>query len=78
MFHTTPETRTARKPHQCTWCAFTIPVGEKYVAWVTFEDGLAGPNKMHEDCYEVASADGPFEYCPYENERPTNDRASKP
>jgi hypothetical protein len=70
MHHTQSEDRKARKEHKCTWCAQVIPVGETYVSWLTFEDGAAMPNKMHQECYDAASADGPFEYSPFDNERP--------
>jgi hypothetical protein len=70
MYYTESEKFTARKQHQCTYCAEMIEPGTRYVRWMSV-DSDAFSNKMHEECYEDVSADGsPFEYVPFSYERP--------
>jgi hypothetical protein len=78
MYSTPAVTLKARKEHRCTWCGQTIIVGEKYVRWASYDGGYCDTNKMHDECHEVAVADGPFEYCLYEGERPTKSEEVKP
>ena len=73
MYNTPPTTQVARKPHQCTFCAEAIKVGEKYERWASVEDTYF-TNKMHLECVEAAREDGGcggFEYIAYSNERPS-------
>ena len=71
MYCTPPETRTAKKMHQCMNCGEMIEVGEQYMRWVSFDD-TATTNKMHQECLEALQDDssGFFEYSPYSGERP--------
>jgi len=46
----TIEMRTAKKAHQCTNCGEEIVIGEKYVRWMSVDDGKAFSNKMHSLC----------------------------
>ncbi len=73
MYCTPTETRKARKPHRCTYCAEQIEVGDQYLRWMSVIDGKAITNKMHPECLTFLEEDacgGYFEYIPYEGERP--------
>ena len=74
MSYCTPEkTMTARKRHQCTYCADFINVGETYVRWALMGDRVF-TNKLHPECVEALDHDAAgepfFEYEPYGGERP--------
>lgn len=49
------ETRTARKPHRCAYCNGTVPVGQKYRAWVWVDGGHLYRSRAHERCIELTS-----------------------
>jgi predicted RNA-binding Zn-ribbon protein involved in translation (DUF1610 family) len=74
MYSTETETPTARKPHICMSCGERINAGEKYTRWRCYDDGDAGTNKMHPECYAMHCADAEgstWEYAPFSYERPT-------
>ena len=73
MYCTPSEMRTAKKAHQCTNCGEEIVIGEKYVRWMSVDDGKGFANKMHKEC--IASlidenGAGFWEYSPFSGERP--------
>ena len=73
MYCTPNEMRTAKKVHQCTNCGEEIVIGEKYVRWMSVDDGKGFANKMHKEC--IASlidenGAGFWEYSPFGGERP--------
>ncbi len=45
--------KSARKRHECTWCAEMIEVGESYVWWSYFDDNGASRVKLHPECDEA-------------------------
>lgn len=69
-FYNPPEDRTARKAHQCTYCAEKINVGEFYVHQTGVYDGRWYTTKMHPECFGDFIYSGDGEYTPYSNERP--------
>ena len=69
-FCNTHEFRTARKAHQCTYCAEPIAVGDFYVHQTGVYDGKWYTSKMHPECFEEACDEGDGEFMPYSNERP--------
>jgi len=75
-FYKPPESRMARKAHQCTYCAEEIDAGAEYVHQTGFYDGRWYTNKMHPECFaDMCEGDG--EFTPYSNDRPTFDNKEK-
>jgi len=71
MTHTDTKRIKARQPHRCSSCAEIIDAGTVYARWVTFDDGGAGTNKMHEECFAMHdAAAGSWEYELHGHERP--------
>lgn len=70
MFCTPSITRTARKPHRCTYCGEAINIGDKYETWRSVDDGWF-TNKMHPECSADMSESGEYEYSTYCNDRPS-------
>lgn len=70
--HCTPlEKLTARKAHRCMSCGEPIAPGEVYYRWRSYDNGDAGTNKMHPECYEMHDAEGgQWDYSPCNYERP--------
>ena len=69
-FYNTEEHRTARKPHQCTYCADPISIGESYTFQKGNYEGRWFESKMHPECWDDMCDIGDGEYTPYSNERP--------
>lgn len=69
-FYNPHEDRTARKAHQCTYCAEPISVGEHYVHQTGVYEGRWYTNKMHPECFQELCDEGEGEFAPYSNERP--------
>ena len=71
-FRNPGKTRTARKEHQCHYCAEMIMVGEKYIYQTGVYDYIWYSIKMHPECFDSLPAGGEDEeeYTPYGNERP--------
>ena len=71
-FYNPPKIRTARKPHQCTYCAEAINAGESYTHQTGVYDSKWYEDKMHPECFEeFCYDDGGFTR--YSNERPSAD-----
>ena len=74
MHCTESEKVSAKKRHQCTWCAEGIEPGSVYLRWASVDDGMWSKSKMHPECLQACrDADreyGTNEYDPYDNERP--------
>lgn len=68
-FYSPQERRTARKAHQCTYCAEPIAVGDEYVFQKGNYDCHWYENKMHPECFEELCCEGEGEFTPYSNER---------
>ena len=69
MFNTPATTQTARKVHQCSWCAKAIKAGESYERWASYVDGSCTTNKMHLACVPIcneACSEGDGTYIPGE------------
>lgn len=69
-FYNPHECRTARKAHQCIYCAETINVGDEYVHQTGVYEGKWYTSKMHPECFEGMCDGGEGEYTPYSHERP--------
>lgn len=72
-YYNPPEHRTARKVHQCTYCAEEINAGESYAHQTGVYDGSWYTSKMHPECFDDMIDSGDGEYTPYSNERPKAD-----
>lgn len=70
MFYSDTKTVVAKKTHVCTNCGQRIEVGESYKKWTSVDDCWF-TSKLHVECYESLAEDGPFEYTPYNGERPS-------
>ena len=69
-FHNPQKTRTARKEHQCHYCAELIMAGEKYIFQTGVYDCRWYSSKMHPECFDSVCDSGDGEYTPYSHERP--------
>lgn len=69
-FYSPSESRTARKPHRCTYCGEQINSGDTYTYQKGVYDGAWYESKMHPECFEDCFDGGEGEYTPYSNERP--------
>jgi len=69
-FYNPHEFRTARKQHQCTYCAEMIEPGETYCHQTVVYDGHWYTSKTHPECFDELCEDGEGEYTPYSNPRP--------
>ena len=75
-FYKPPESRMARKAHQCMYCAEEIDAGAEYVHQTGVYDGRWYTHKMHPECFaDMCEGDG--EFTPYSNDRPTFDNKEK-
>lgn len=67
----TPQTKTARKKHRCSWCGENILRGERYKSQFVVWEGDPWTKKMHMECADaeevydfdgdVISYDGSFQ-----------------
>ena len=69
-FYNPHECRTARKSHQCTYCAEEIDAGAEYAHQTGVYEGRWYTNKMHPECFEDMCGIGNGEFTPYSNDRP--------
>ncbi len=69
-FYNPHEIRTARKAHQCNYCAEEIDAGTEYSHQTGVYDGRWYTNKMHPECFADQCEEGEGEFTPYSNERP--------
>lgn len=58
--------QAARKAHRCEACYGPIPKGEVYTQQTGFWEGSAYRHRYHNECWEVLSEEGEFEYTPGE------------
>lgn len=70
-----PITRTAHKPHRCSYCGEPILAREIYT-WQTGNwDGAWFTSKMHPECFTELCDSGDEEYIPYCNDKPAIEAA---
>lgn len=65
--------KSAKKPHQCSWCGTKILTGEAYKKYRYFDSGDAGTVKMHPECLEAFESQDSWDkeegFSPGENPR---------
>jgi hypothetical protein len=69
-FHDTPTYPKARKQHRCAPCSHIIAVGEQYVQQTGFFEGKPYRTKYHQECWDMLSEEGIFEFTPGELDPP--------
>lgn len=47
------ETRAARKPYRCEYCAGRIQVGERHAVWAWADGGRISQGRGHSQCVEM-------------------------